>query len=134
MFMEDNEDIPINNGAVLNILQIIRALMSLAAEAKFGALFINAKTGVSMQRTLKEMGHPQTCTPIQTDNSTAHTLLTNKIIPKGLKAMDLRFHWSHCRMHRTSIIFTGDMEHKIWLITGPSIIQSATTKLFGHKY
>jgi hypothetical protein len=93
MFMAGTEDIPINNGAVLNILQIIRAVMSLAAEAKLGASFINAKMTVSMQRTLKEMGHPQTCTPMQTNNSTAHTLLTNKIMPKALKAMDIQFHW-----------------------------------------
>jgi hypothetical protein len=96
MFMEGNEDIPINNGAVLNILQIIRAMMSLAAEAEFGALFINPKTTVSMQRTLEEMGHPQTCTPIQTDKSTAYALLTNKIMPKALKVMDMIFHWLHC--------------------------------------
>ena len=50
-----------------------------------------------MQCTLEEMGHPQTCTPIQTNNSTAHALLTNKILPKSLKAMDMRFHWLHCR-------------------------------------
>jgi hypothetical protein len=50
-----------------------------------------------MQCTLKEMGHPQTCTPIQTDNSTAHTLLINKIMPKALKAMDMQFHWLRCR-------------------------------------
>ena len=42
MFKAGNEDIPINNGAVLNLLQIIKAVMSLAAEAKLGALFINA--------------------------------------------------------------------------------------------
>ena len=96
MFMAGNEGIPINNGAVLNISQILRAVMSAAAEAKLGALFINAKTAVSMQCTLKEMGHPQTCTPIQIDNSTAHTLLTNKIMPKALKAMDMRFHWLRC--------------------------------------
>jgi hypothetical protein len=92
MFMAGNEDIPINNGAVLNTLQIIRAVISSAAEAKLGALFINPKTAVYMQCTLKEMGHPQTCTPIQTSNSTAHALLANKIIPKALKAMDMRFH------------------------------------------
>ncbi len=46
--MAGNEDIAINNGAVLNILQIIRAVMPLTAEAKLGALFINAKTAVSM--------------------------------------------------------------------------------------
>ena len=70
--------------------------MSSAAEAKLGALFIDAKTTVSMQRTLKEMGHPQMRTPIQTDNLTAHALLTNKILPKVLKAMDMQFHWLHC--------------------------------------
>jgi hypothetical protein len=71
--------------------------MSSATEAELGALFINAKTAVSIQRTLEELGHPQPCTPIQTDNSTAHALLTNKILPKALKAMDMRFHWLCCR-------------------------------------
>ncbi len=94
--MAGNEDIPINNGVVLNISQIIRAVMSLAAEAKLGALFIKAKTAVSLQRTIKEMGHLQTCTPIKTDYSTAHALLTNKIMPKALKTMSMRFHWMRC--------------------------------------
>jgi hypothetical protein len=97
IFMAGTKEIPINNGAVLNILQIIKAVMSLATEAELGVLFINAKTAVSMQRTLKELGHLQPRTPIQTDNSTAHALLTNKILPKVLKAMDMRFHWLPCR-------------------------------------
>ncbi len=59
MFMAGTEEIPINNGAVLNILQIIKAVMSSAVEAELGALFINAKAAVSMQWTLKELGHPQ---------------------------------------------------------------------------
>jgi hypothetical protein len=63
MFMAGNEDIPINNGAALNILQIIRAVMSSATEAKLGALFIYTKTAVSMQCTLEEMGHPQFVPP-----------------------------------------------------------------------
>jgi hypothetical protein len=41
--MHQGDNIPTNNGAVLNILQIIRAVMSSAAEAELGALFINAK-------------------------------------------------------------------------------------------
>ncbi len=64
--------------------------MSSAAEAELGAF-------VSMRKTLEELGHPQKRTPIQTDNSTAHALLTNKILPKALKAMDMRFHWLRCR-------------------------------------
>jgi hypothetical protein len=97
MFMAGLEEIPIDNGAVLNISQTIKAVMSSAAEAELGALFINAKTAVSMRQTLEEMGHPQPRTPIQTDNSTAHTLLTNRILPKALKAMDMQFNWLQCR-------------------------------------
>jgi hypothetical protein len=44
MFMAGQEEIPTNNGTVLNMLQIIRAVMSSAAEAKLGILFINANS------------------------------------------------------------------------------------------
>jgi hypothetical protein len=70
--------------------------MSSAAEAELGALFINAKTAVSMQQMLIKLGHPQPRTPMQTDNATAHTLLTNKILPKALKVMQMHFHWLWC--------------------------------------
>ena len=86
MFMSSNDDIPANNGAVLNISQIIRAVMSSAAEAELGALFINAKTAVSMRHTLEELGHPQPRTPIQTDNKTAHDLRTNKNHAEGFES------------------------------------------------
>jgi hypothetical protein len=33
---------------------------------------------------------------MQTNNSAAHALLTNKILPKALKAMDMQFHWLMC--------------------------------------
>jgi hypothetical protein len=71
--------------------------MSSAAEAELGALFINAKTAVSMRHTLKELRHPQPRMPIQTDNKTTNNLLTNKIMPNALKAMDMQFHWLCCR-------------------------------------
>ena len=58
MYMAGKEEIPINNGLVLNISQIIQAIMSSAAEAEMGALFINAKTAFSMQQMLIELGHP----------------------------------------------------------------------------
>jgi hypothetical protein len=84
MFMAGNDNIPFNNGTVLNILQIIRADMSSAVEAELDASFINAKTAVSMRQTLVELSHPQPRTQMQTNNATAHALLTNKIIPKAL--------------------------------------------------
>ena len=76
---------------------MIRAVMSSAAEAKLGVLFIDAKKAVSIHRMLEELGHQQTQTPIQTDNSIAHALLTNNILLKALKAMDMQFHWLQCR-------------------------------------
>jgi hypothetical protein len=71
--------------------------MSSAVEAKLGALFINAKSAISMGQMLAELNRPQPRTPMQTNNATAHALLTNKILPKALKAMDTRFHWLRCR-------------------------------------
>jgi len=67
--------------------------MSSAAEAELGALFINAKEAVYLQQILMEMGHPQPKTPIQTDNTTAEGVISNKIQPKHTKAMDMQFHW-----------------------------------------
>ncbi len=94
--MAGRDNIPTNNGAVLNILQIIQAVISSTAEVELGTLFINAKTAVSMHHTLEELGHPQPPIPMQTDNKTAHDLLTKKIMPKALKVME-RFHWLRCR-------------------------------------
>ena len=112
MFMAANDEIPTNNGAVLNISQIIRAVMSSAAEAELGALFINAKTAVSMRNTFEELGHPQPRTPIQTDNKTANDLLTNKIMPKALKAMDMRSTGCAAATLRDNFAIIGDRAHK----------------------
>jgi hypothetical protein len=71
--------------------------MSSAEEAELGVIFINMKTAVSMCRMLMELGHPQPHTPMQTNNAMAHALLTIKILPKALKAMDKCFHWLRCR-------------------------------------
>ena len=82
-----------NNGAILTIATIIKAVMSSAAEAELGALYLNAREAVYLRQILIEMGHPQPRTPIQTDNSTADGVVNNKIQPQRTKAMDMRFHW-----------------------------------------
>ena len=92
-FLSTNADITPNNGIILNIAQIIRAVMSSAEEVELGGLFINAKEAVHIRNILTEMGHPQPPTPIQTDNSTANGVINNKIQQKQTKAMDMWFHW-----------------------------------------
>ena len=82
---------------VMNVSQIIKSVMSSAAEAELGALFINCKIAVPARKTLEELGHPQLKTPMQKDNSTSNGLLNNKIIPKATKSIDMKFHWMRCR-------------------------------------
>ena len=48
--------IPAFNGAVTTISQIIKYVMSSAAEAELAALFLTAKKCVSLRQTLTEMG------------------------------------------------------------------------------
>jgi hypothetical protein len=80
-FCSSNIEDPADNGAVLNISKILKAIMLSAAKAELGALYINTREAIPMQLLLKEMAHKQPPTPIQTDNSTAHGMVTNNIQP-----------------------------------------------------
>jgi hypothetical protein len=66
--------------------------MSLAAEAKIGALYINCWEAVPACHTLEFLGHPQPPTPNQTNNTMALGIVNN-IVMKKLKAMDMKYHW-----------------------------------------
>jgi hypothetical protein len=63
-FMSNDEAIPRNNGAILTILQIIKAIMSSVAEAEIGALYINCKEAIPAQHALEFLGHKQLPTPM----------------------------------------------------------------------
>ena len=92
----DSPDTP-NNSAVLTIAQIIKAVMSSAAEAELGALFINFCEAISARLALEEMGHRQPPTQMQTDNTTALGVVQNNLATKRLKSMDMKLHWLRCR-------------------------------------
>ena len=96
--MSNNNDDPPNNGAVLNIAQIIQAVMTSACEAEIGAMYINGRKAVPMRNILKELGHPQPRTPMQTDNTAAQAVVTNNVQSKCTKAMDMCFHWLRDRV------------------------------------
>ena len=84
---------PPNNGAILNIAKVIDAVISSAAEAELGALFINAQESVHLRQILTELGHPQPKTLIQMDNSSAEGVIYSKNQPKRMKSMDMQFEW-----------------------------------------
>ena len=104
-FLSSDCEDPANNGAVLNLAQLIKAVMSSAAEAEVGALYINAREAVPQRMTLAEMGHKQPQTPMQTDNTTALGVVNNNIQPRRTKAMDMRFHWLRDREARCQFRF-----------------------------
>ena len=72
--------------------------MSSAVEAELGALFINCREAIPERHALKEIGHEQPPTPMQTDNTTTHGVITNNIASKHLKYMDMKLHWIRCRI------------------------------------
>ena len=85
------------NGAILVNAQILKVVVSSAAEAEIGAAFLNGKDAVEIRTILTEMGHPQGKTPIQTDNATACGIANDTIKQRRSKAIDMRFYWVRCR-------------------------------------
>jgi hypothetical protein len=92
-FLSSNTTAPPNNGAILNIVHIIKNVMSSATEAELAGLYIMARRAVYIRIILEELGHVQPPTPLQTDNAMADGVINGKVQPKQTKAMDMRFHW-----------------------------------------
>ena len=72
--------------------------MASAAEAEYGALFLNVQAAILIRTILIEMHHTQPPTPIQVDKSTAVGIANKRIKQKRSKAMDMHFHWIHDRI------------------------------------
>eukprot|EP00957_Ditylum_brightwellii_P096279 7333021-Ditylum_brightwellii.AAC.1 len=81
------------NGPLLVVSTILRNVMASVAEAKLGALFVNAKEAAALRVTLEELGHLQPATPIQVDNSTAYGIVNSSIRQRKSKAIDIQFYW-----------------------------------------
>ena len=84
-FMSKDVSFPPNNGAVLNIAQIMKTIMSLASEEEIGAMYINVQEAVPARKSLNEIGHRQPWTSMQTDNTAAHSVVTNNVQTKRTK-------------------------------------------------
>ena len=93
----EDDPVPSYNGPILTIAQIIKCVMSSAAEAELAGLFICAKEMVPLRQSLIAMGWPQPKSPIQTDNTTALGVANKTIIAKRMKSMDMRLWWLRCR-------------------------------------
>merc|ERR1711966_444523 len=95
---DDNEEQPAA-GPVHNVAQIIRNVMTSAADAEIGALYINSRQAIPARQLLEEMGHRQPPTPIQTDNTTALGFVTKNLQPKATKSTEMNY-WFMRDRHR----------------------------------
>ena len=130
--MAGKDGIPFNNGAVLNISQIIWAIMSSAAEAELSALFINAKTAVLMQQTLTKLGHPQPqhghqCK--QTRQQHTHYSPSKNYQKHSRPWTCISTGYGVAMPKKANSAITGDQAHKTQHITSPSITPPHTTRL-----
>jgi len=73
---------PPDNGQIHVLCQIMCQVLSSAAKAKLGALFLNAQALCPVCIALEELGHPQPTTPLQTDNNTASGIVNDTVKQK----------------------------------------------------
>ena len=126
-FLVSDVPIPANNGAVFNTANLIKTVMSSAAEPEMGAIFLAAREAIPAQNTLIGMGHPQGKTPIQTDNSNAHGVCNKTMQCKRNKSWDMRFFWMRCKNPRRCSACTGAQELLTMRTIRPSTTQLLTT-------
>ena len=97
IFLSENEPIPCFNGPILTIAQMMKYVLSSAAEVEMSSLFLTAKEMVPVRHTLTEMVWHQTPSPIKCDDSTAVIMTNYTLVPRKSKSWHLRLHWLQCR-------------------------------------
>jgi hypothetical protein len=125
-FLSNDDKFSPNNGAILTIATIIKAVMSSAAEAELGALYINSKEAVYLRQILNEMNHPQPRMPMQTDNTTAEGVINkkyNRNVPKQWTCDSIGFATAK---HKANLKFIGGRGRGIWRMILQSIMPPHT--------
>jgi hypothetical protein len=81
------------NGAIHITCPILKLVAASAAEAKLGALFLNAQEAKVLRLVLEELGHPQPSTPIHINNTTEIGIVNNTIKRQWSQAMEMWYFW-----------------------------------------
>ncbi len=79
------------NGAIHVTCTILKLVAASAAEAKLGALFLNAQEAKVIRLVLAKLGHPQPPTPIHIDNTTTVGIVNNTIKRQQSRSMEMRY-------------------------------------------
>ena len=76
----------------------MRHVVASVAKSEVWGLFNYGQTYVPLCITLNELGFTQTLTPIKICISPAEGIVTDTVIQKSSKAMDMRFYWMKLRV------------------------------------
>ena len=87
------------NGPIHIECQVLKHVVSSAAEAETSGIFVNIQTAISIRRILEALGHPQHIIPVKTDNSTAAAFSNSTLKEKKSKAWDMRLYWIKDRVN-----------------------------------
>ena len=77
--------------------QIIKVVMTSEAEVEILAIYGNVHESIPQRIALIKMWHPQSRTPIQTNNSAAHSVVTKLIHTRKTKAVEILFLGIRCQ-------------------------------------
>ena len=72
-----------NNGQIHTKFQVIRYVVSSAEKSELGAIFHNVQTTIPLSTILKELGHKQPPTPLETEGSTALGIVNSTVKQKN---------------------------------------------------
>jgi hypothetical protein len=79
------------NGSIHITRAILKLVAASTAEAKLGALFLNAQEAKVLLLILAELGHPQPLTPIHIDNTTTVGIVNKTIKRQRSQTMEMRY-------------------------------------------
>ena len=87
------------NGPVAVVVTVLKNVVSSAAEAEVGSVFVNLKDmAVHLRIILEDMGHPQPPTPVCVDNTTQCDWVNDRIKIRRSRAFDMRYYWIRDRV------------------------------------
>ena len=80
------------NGAIHVLCNILKQVLSSAAETEIASAFYNSREALPLRQVLKFLNHPQPPTPMQVDNTTAINFINKELKQKRSKAIDMHFY------------------------------------------
>ena len=103
-----SEYTPIINGFICIMCKILRNIMASAAEAEYGALFLNGQAAVPIITTLIEMHHPPATHPDTSGKFHRSGNCQQEHQTKTLQGYDMSFHWIQDRILQEHFNVFGD--------------------------